>query len=63
MGLPQANRLFVIDRPRIAYNTLLPARSEEREVLGVWGIPVAILPSCQNMKMFSLQLHSIKIVG
>ena len=29
---------------------LLPSGSEEREVLGVWSIPVAILPSCQDMK-------------
>ena len=29
---------------------LLPTGSEEREVLGVGGILVAILPSCQFMK-------------
>ena len=29
---------------------LLPTRSEERGVLGVGGIPVAILPSCQYSK-------------
>ena len=41
---------------------LLPNRSEEKEVLGVGSIPVAILPSCQNMKVIALQLHNINIV-
>ena len=35
---------------------LLPTGSEEREVLGVGSITVAILPSCQNMKIIVLQL-------
>ena len=30
---------------------ILPTGSEEREVLGVGSIPVAILPSCHNMKI------------
>ena len=34
---------------------LLPTGSEEREVLGVGSIPVAILPSRQDMKTFALQ--------
>ena len=33
---------------------LLPTGSEEREVLGVGSIPVAILPSCQDMKTIAL---------
>ena len=33
---------------------LLPTGSEEREVLGVGSIPVAILPSCQGMKTIAL---------
>ena len=33
---------------------LLPTRSEEREVLDVGIIPVAILPSCQDMKPIAL---------
>ena len=33
---------------------LLPTGSEEREVLGLRGIPVAILPSCQGMKIIAL---------
>ena len=33
---------------------LLPTGSEVRGVLGVGSIPVAILPSCQNMKTFAL---------
>ena len=31
-----------------------PAGSEEREVLGIGSIPVAILPSCQDMKTIAL---------
>ena len=33
---------------------LLPTGSENRGVLGVRSIPVAILPSCQNMKTMAL---------
>ena len=33
---------------------LLPTGSEERGVLGVWSIPVAILPSGQDMKSIAL---------
>ena len=33
---------------------LLPNGSEEREVLVVGSIPVAILPSCHDMKTFPL---------
>ena len=33
---------------------LLPTGSEEREVLGVGSIPVAIVPSCQFMKTIAL---------
>ena len=36
---------------------LLPTRSEEREVLGVGSIHVAILPSCQDIKIIALYLH------
>ena len=39
------------------YNTLLLARSEERGVLVIRGIPVAVLPSCQDMKVIALLLH------
>ena len=42
---------------------LLPTRSEEREVLGVWSIPVTILPTCQHMTIIALQLHNVNIVG
>ena len=34
--------------------SLLPTGSEEREVLGVGSIPVAILPSCLDMKTIEL---------
>ena len=37
--------------------TSLPTRSEERGVLGVGSIPVAILPSCQDMRTIVLQMH------
>ena len=36
------------------YPSLLPTGSEERGVLAVRSIPVAILPSCQNMKTMAL---------
>ena len=36
---------------------LLPTRSEGRGVFGVGSIPVAILPSSQDMKTFALYLH------
>ena len=39
------------------YIVLLPTRSEERGVLGVGSIPVATLPSYQDMKTTALQLH------
>ena len=42
---------------------LLPTGSEEREVLGVGCISVAILPSCQDMKTIALQGTEINIVG
>ena len=32
----------------------LPTGSEEREVLGVGSIPVAILPSCQDVKTIAV---------
>ena len=42
---------------------LIPTGSEEREVVAVGSIPVAILPACQNMKIITLRLHNINIVG
>ena len=42
---------------------LLPTRSEERELLGVGSIPVAILPSGQDMKTIVLQCRGINVVG
>ena len=39
------------------YICLLPTASEERGVLVVESIPVAILPSCKDMKTFALLLH------
>ena len=38
----------------IWHDRLLSTRSEEREVLGVGSIPVAILPPCQDMKSVEL---------
>ena len=38
-------------------DVLLPTGSEEREVLGVGSIPIAILPSCQDRKTFELSMH------
>ena len=42
---------------------LLPTRSEERELLRVGSIPVAILPSCQYMKMLHYNCTGMNIVG
>ena len=39
------------------YMYLPPTGSEERGVLGVGSIPVAILPSCQDMKLVALSLQ------
>ena len=36
------------------YIYLLPAGSEQRGVLGIGGIPVPILPSCQDKKTIAL---------
>ena len=36
---------------------LLPTGSEEKGVLGIGSIPVALLPSCQDMKTIALYLH------
>ena len=36
--------------------TLLPIAIEEKEVLGVDSIPVAIPPSCQDMKTIAEKL-------
>ena len=35
---------------RIRSVYVLSTASEERGVLGVWSIPIPILPSCQDMK-------------
>ena len=41
----------------LQYVNLLPTGSEELGVLGVASIPVATLPSCQDVKSTSLKLH------
>ena len=40
--------------------TLLPTRSEEKGVLGVGSIPVAILPSCRGKENIELYLQKHK---
>ena len=45
------------------FNMLLPTGSEKREVFGAGSIPVAIIPSCQNMKIVTLQLHNMIYAG
>ena len=40
--------------PQVRIFILLPTGSEERGVLGEGSIPVAILPSCQDMKAIAL---------
>ena len=42
---------------------LLPTGGEERGVLGIWSIPVAILPSCQDMKTIYHNYINMNIVG
>ena len=41
----------------IYFFILLPTRSEVKGVLGFGSIPVATLPSCQDMQTIALQLH------
>ena len=45
-GLSTASEVFLM--------LLLPPRSEERGVFGMGTIPVAILPSCQDMKTIAV---------
>ena len=40
---------------------LLPTGREERGVLGVGNIPIAIFPSCQDVK--TIAAYNINIVG
>ena len=47
----------------VNFRGLLPTGSEEREVLGVGSIPVAILPSGQYMKMLHHNCIDMNIVG
>ena len=56
---PRASLHFVIPRPRV----LLPTGSEEREVFGVESIFVAILPSCQYMKILHYNCTDMNITG
>ena len=42
---------------------LLPTGSKERDVFGVESIPVAILPSCQYIKMLNHNCIDINIIG
>ena len=44
-------------------HVLLPTESEEREVLGVGSISVAILPSRQYMKILYYDCTDMTIVG
>ena len=46
---------FVVNR--------FPTGSEKREVLGVGSIPMAIFPSCQDMKMLHQNCIDMNIVG
>ena len=45
--------MIIIPKSSI-YIHLLPIGSEEREVSGIGSIPVAILPSCQDMQTITL---------
>ena len=52
---------FLQDQEELLH--FLPTGSEEREVLGVGSIPIAILPSCQYIKTIALQGRDIDMVG
>ena len=56
-------RYFLLHSPLQVLLILLPTGSEEREVLGVGSIPVAILPSCQYMKILHFNCTDMNIVG
>ena len=43
-----------MNKSRQGYNDLLPTGIEERGIFEVWSIPVAILLSCQDMKIIAL---------
>ena len=51
-GRPQSGLTFGLSV--MVCFALLPTGSEEREVLGFGSIPVAIRPSCQDMKTIAL---------
>ena len=53
MFKPSLTFILTLLYGRLNYIYLLPTGSEEREVLGEGGIPVAILPSCQDVKTFA----------
>ena len=55
--------MITCDQKTHLVKEVLLTGSQEREVLGVGSIPVAILPSCQNMEIIALQLHNMDIVG
>ena len=52
---------LMVEYTRVSIPYLLPTGSEEKEVLGVWSIPVAICPSCHYMKHITLYLHRYEI--
>ena len=52
-----------LETDRVVKNNLLPTGSEERGVLGVGSISVAILPSCQDMKNVALYMHKYEYIG
>ena len=61
MGLGQYNSLGKYCGPHTASSVflilLLPTRSDARGVLSVGNVPVAILSSCEYMKINALSLH------
>ena len=67
--MPYTNGLFLYTTYRISFDVLsqilylLPTGSEERGVFGVGSIPVALLPSCQDMKLLHCHSINMNIVG
>ena len=60
-GFGSVSYVIYIEITNVIY--LLPTGSEEREVVGVGSIHVAILPSCQYMNVLHHNCIDMNIVG
>ena len=63
-GFKLAIKVYSLMNPIADFLILLPTGSEEREVLGVGSIIIAILPSCQYVKiLMHYSCTDMNIVG